>query len=1308
MRLLWVILLFLNFSFTNVKGQAPPPCGLSPINVCDDDFDGQVVVNLREAFPFNFCNIDPALESEYQPLSYYLSLEDANNETNVIADPENFMTTQSVEVFRRADPITTTPFGVLIASDELILGIQPTPNPNAPDLEVCDDDGDGFSVFDLTVNDVLIITGQANVVVSYYENETDANNDVNVIIDPTSYNNVVAFQQTVYVRVESEITGCFTIVDFQIVVSPSPVLSINDISICDGGSAIVDTGLNPSEYIFLWSFNNNVLPDQGPSLTVTEEGFYTVEAMDISGGCSVSDGFNVIFENNIQFNEPSPLIACNPDGLGIADFDLSSTIAQITDGFSDLNVGFYQNQADADAAVNPIPGTLYANTTPFNDVLYARIDDNTSDCYAVATVELIVYGVAPLPVVSEFIVCDDDMDGFAAFDLTLKDQEILEGQNNFDHSVTYHLTQSDADNGINAINSPFINTSNPQTIYAAVTDVNSCNVQTASFDLIADQTCMPCQDINASIDSTVPAINESEIVVAQANTDITFNGSASFSVDGTNATYNWDFGDTNFASGTSVTHQFAQEGSYFVTLTVTDDNPEGCSDSISIQVLVVGDFLVVDQSQFTVEELVQNVLIGNDCSSVSDIISSTGTSFGPNEPNGIGYFVYEGTDFPFSEGLVLTTGNASNAEGPEESTLSDGSTDWPGDNDLENAIGLGAGSTNNASFIQFDFVPVVDSISFNFLFASEEYGQFQCTFTDAFAFLLTNNATGVTENIAIVPGTTDVVSVLNVRDDAYNPNCSSVNPQFFDAFYGPNGLPVETAPIDFRGHTVSMSAQSAVTPGISYTIKLVIADDQDTAFDAAVFFEAGSFDIGDTCDEIGLITVNAFNDSNNNDVFDTSESNFTNGTFTYEKNNDGIINSVNASNGSFTIISDNESDTYDISFAFNDDFSTCYTQTVTSFDDVNVSFGEVAQVDFPVVDNSTCQDLAVYLVNPFTSPRPGFEHTNLLIIENLSGSDIASGSIDFALDDDLLINSTAVSSPDLTISTTTTGFTVDFVNLGAGMTEVVDITLLTPVSVPLDEIVTNMATYTTDNNDTVANNNSATLSEIVIGSYDPNDKMEAQGPEILFDDFIATDEYLYYTIRFQNVGTAEAIFVRIEDVLDSQLDESTFQMLRSSHDYVVTRTENNLEWFFDNINLPAEQDDPDGSIGYVHFRIKPQPGYAIGDIISNNASIFFDFNPPIITNTFTTEFVEALSIDDFEIIGAKMYPNPADDKVSIEINSVDNFELVIFDIQGKQIALPHCIENNRIDLNLQQLGTGIYFVKLTSRGRTFMEKLVIR
>ena len=260
---------------------------------------------------------------------------------------------------------------------------------------------------------------------------------------------------------------------------------------------------------------------------------------------------------------------------------------------------------------------------------------------------------------------------------------------------------------------------------------------------------------------------------------------------------------------------------------------------------------------FTVEELVTDVLIDSECNQSFNISSSTGSDFGST--NGIGYFESNGSSWPFENGLIMTSGDIINAVGPESGVISDGDYNWPGDADLEAYIpGLNAGDTNNASILEFNFVPVSNNISFDFIFAAEEYGTFQCTFTDAFAFLLTDSS-GNTTNLAIVPGTTDPISVLTVRDSQYNDACESVNEEWFADYYGPGGLPPLTSPTNFLGHTEVMTAQSSVTPNELYTIKLVVADDGDTLYDSAVFIDGGSFDIGqlDLGDDILVSSGNA-------------------------------------------------------------------------------------------------------------------------------------------------------------------------------------------------------------------------------------------------------------------------------------------------------------------------------------------------------------------------------------------------------------------------------------------------------------------
>ncbi|WDO13024.1 T9SS type B sorting domain-containing protein [Flavobacterium sp. WW92] len=253
--------------------------------------------------------------------------------------------------------------------------------------------------------------------------------------------------------------------------------------------------------------------------------------------------------------------------------------------------------------------------------------------------------------------------------------------------------------------------------------------------------------------------------------------------------------------------------------------------------------ITVDTSTRTVPQLVTDVLINSPCTEVTNISWRTGTNFGSS--NGIGYFQNTNPNFPISSGVVLTTGDANNAPGPNTSILNDGNTPaWVGDTDLENVLAAAGITMNsvNATVLEFDFVPISSNFSVDFLFASEEYGNSQCSFSDAFAFLLTNQNTGVTENLAVIPNTTTPISVLTIRDFLYNSSCASANAEYFGKFNGGSEAP--GAAINFNGQTVLFQAASVLIPNTPYHIKLVIADRSDYKSDSAIFLSSDSFNIG--------------------------------------------------------------------------------------------------------------------------------------------------------------------------------------------------------------------------------------------------------------------------------------------------------------------------------------------------------------------------------------------------------------------------------------------------------------------------------
>ncbi|SFF17345.1 T9SS type B sorting domain-containing protein [Flavobacterium xueshanense] len=267
--------------------------------------------------------------------------------------------------------------------------------------------------------------------------------------------------------------------------------------------------------------------------------------------------------------------------------------------------------------------------------------------------------------------------------------------------------------------------------------------------------------------------------------------------------------------------------------------------------------VTVNTTKYTIDQLVNQVLVNSPCVQGTNVTSRTGTTYGSF--NGIGYFENTNSAFPFSNGVVLSTGDVTKIPAPNTTILSDGIPAWSGDSDLEANLLSQSGITINsinASYIEFDFQPKTPNFDFSFLFASEEYGTSQCSFSDAFAFLLKDvTAGGTNVNLAVIPSTAIPVSVETIRDIAYNPSCPSANPNYFGAFNGGGFGPA----INFNGQTVSMLA-SATGLDIThvYRIKLVIADGgNNTGYDSAIFLEANSFNIGQ--DVLGLDYTTANN-----------------------------------------------------------------------------------------------------------------------------------------------------------------------------------------------------------------------------------------------------------------------------------------------------------------------------------------------------------------------------------------------------------------------------------------------------------------
>ena len=223
-----------------------------------------------------------------------------------------------------------------------------------------------------------------------------------------------------------------------------------------------------------------------------------------------------------------------------------------------------------------------------------------------------------------------------------------------------------------------------------------------------------------------------------------------------------------------------------------------------------------------------------------------------------------------------------------------------------------------------------------------------------------------------------------------------------------------------------------------------------------------------------------------------------------------------------------------------------------------------------------------------------------------------------------------------------------------------------------------------------------------IASYDPNDKA-AQPAGYGQPHYVAPNTPLDYKIRFQNTGTDTAFNIVILDTISADLDLGTIQLGASSHPYTWTIEPGNvLRMAFNNIMLPDSNVNEPASNGFFTYRISPKANTPLGTVVHNSASIYFDFNPPIKTNTtwhtlgqnFITILldVEELQASDVDV---KVYPNPFTDMTIIELGGTlyETIELTVVDLTGKEVKRVVGTDN-KIELSRAGLPSGVYLYTL--------------
>ncbi|MBN8641170.1 MAG: T9SS type A sorting domain-containing protein [Flavobacteriales bacterium] len=357
--------------------------------------------------------------------------------------------------------------------------------------------------------------------------------------------------------------------------------------------------------------------------------------------------------------------------------------------------------------------------------------------------------------------------------------------------------------------------------------------------------------------------------------------------------------------------------------------------------------------------------------------------------------------------------------------------------------------------------------------------------------------------------------------------------------------------------------------------------------------------------------------------------------------------------------------------------------------------------DFCLTPNGIHHDLEVKII-PLNVSRPGFDTYYKIFYKN-KGNQTENTTLNFTYDDTVIDLLNASESPSSQSSGMLSWNLGTILPLLSGEI-VLRFNLNTPMETPAlnaGDTLTYTASFNGLLTDDTPTDNTVVYNDPIVNSYDPNDKTCLEGSTI---DPSQIGQYVNYMIRFENTGTYPAQNIVVKDFINTtKFDINTLQMVNTSHSCYTRVNGNMVEFIFENINLPFDDASNDG---YVVFKIKTRSSLTVGSTISNNASIYFDYNFPIITNTATSTFT-ALNNSDFDFEDEfTLYPIPAENQLliaaknNLEINSV-----AIYNLLGQLIY----VETDPTDaIDVSNLKSGNYLIKTaTNKGmcsRIFVKK----
>ena len=476
--------------FELIVNPLPTTTTMSVLPICDDDTDG------LGAFMLTSKDTEALGGQTGVTVSYHETQSDADTNASPLSSPYTNTTPSSQIIFIRLENNTTGCFSTM----PLELRVNPIPTANSVSTQtICDDDYDGLATFNFTGIDLTVIGTQTGMVVSYHETQSDADTNTSAVTSP--YTSITANAQTLFIRLENTTTGCFDTTTLELLVDPLPVIpSIIDYELCDytnsGGLqgqfdlSTKDTEIIDGQNVSVAYFETETdATNNTNELTGTYQNTSTPQTLyvaltDLTTGCRATGSFELIVNPLPTTTTMSVLPICDDDTDGLGAFMLTSKDTEALGGQTGVTVSYHETQSDADTNASPL-SSPYTNTTPSSQIIFIRLENNTTGCFSTMPLELRVNPIPTANSVSTQTICDDDYDGLATFNFTGIDLTVIGTQTGM--VVSYHETQSDADTNTSAVTSPYTSiTANAQTLFIRLENTTTGCFDTTTLELLVD------------------------------------------------------------------------------------------------------------------------------------------------------------------------------------------------------------------------------------------------------------------------------------------------------------------------------------------------------------------------------------------------------------------------------------------------------------------------------------------------------------------------------------------------------------------------------------------------------------------------------------------------------------------------------------------------------------------------------------------------------------------------------------------------------------------------------------------------------